>query len=93
MIVTISETDPTGVTRRRDREQVAALTRVSREAADDSNRDVIMRNITGSIGLSIDAAAFPVYGLEQSACGAQEHERYRARQHDRDDQRLGVVEP
>lgn len=68
----ISETDPTGETITVTPTKVAALTKFSRESADDSNpgvTDIIMRNLMQSIGLAIDKAAFEGTGASNQPTG------------------------
>ena len=68
----ISETDPTGATITVTPNKVAALTKFSREAADDSNpgvADVIMKNLMASIGLAVDKAAFEGTGSSNQPTG------------------------
>jgi HK97 family phage major capsid protein len=68
----IGETDPTGVTITVTPSKVAALTKFSRESADDSNpgvTEVIMRNLMQSIGLAVDKAAFEGTGASNQPTG------------------------
>jgi HK97 family phage major capsid protein len=63
----ISETDPTAQTITVTPTKVAALTKFSREAADDSNPEVaalVMQNLARSIGLAIDLGFY--YGSGSS---------------------------
>jgi HK97 family phage major capsid protein len=69
---TISETDPTGETRTVTPQKIAALTKVSREFADDSNPkvvDLLLQNLQRSIALGVDLAFYNGTGSSNQPTG------------------------
>lgn len=69
---TISETDPTGQTITVTPQKVAALSKVSREFADDSNPgvvDMLLANLQRSIALSVDLGFFQGTGTSNQPTG------------------------
>jgi HK97 family phage major capsid protein len=68
----ISETDPAAQTLTITPTKVAALTKISRESADDSNpalAELVMNNIARSVGLAIDLAGYWGTGASNQPTG------------------------
>ena len=71
---TISESDPTGETVTVTPTKLAALTKVSREFADDSNpgvTDILMGNLQRSLALGVDLAFYTGSGTGDEPTGLQ----------------------